>query len=297
VLATTHPKPGASASEPSEADEVATSVQQPAMFVSTAGLTQGPEIRICALGEAAITIDGKLVTRWRMSRSLELFFLLLEHNRPLRKEQIISALWPDANDNINQTLHSTVYYLRKTLGENCVVSDAGTYWLDLPAQYGERVWYDVEHFQAYHKRAKAALHPHEDEQARRDLEAMIELFRGDYVQSFYSDWCIFRRENLRLIYLDARQQLARLAWRQEQYDECAQHWQHMLAVDNCLEDAHHWLMRIYVRQGKRGLALRQYQRCVRLLRTELKAEPGQAIQNLYQQLTRSQPRREKRASS
>lgn len=116
------------------------------------------------------------------------------------------------------------------------------------------------------------------------------------MQSFYSDWCMFRRENLRLTYLDARQQLAQIAWRKEQYDECAIHWQHMLAVDSCLEEAHYWLMRCYIRQGKRGLALRQHQRCAELLRSELKAEPGPAMQNLYQQLTKAQPKHEKRTA-
>jgi hypothetical protein len=46
---------------------------------------------------------------------------------------------------------------------------------------------------------------------------MVELYCGeDYVQSFYSDWCIPRRDGLRQLYIDARRQLALLSWHQEQ---------------------------------------------------------------------------------
>jgi DNA-binding SARP family transcriptional activator len=62
------------------------------------------------------------------------------------------------------------------------------------------------------------------------------------------------------------------------------HWQHMLAIDNCMEEAHYGLMRSYLRRNKRGLALRQYQRCASALRGELGVVPGKAIQNLYQQM-------------
>ena len=113
---------------------------------------------------------------------------------------------------------------------------------------------------------------------------MIELYRGDYVQPFYSDWCTFRRDELRRMYLDARCLLAQIAWRQERFDECALHWQHTLMVDDCLEEAHYGLMRCYLRQGKRGLALRQYQRCRDTLQRELDISPGSAVQNLYQRL-------------
>jgi len=62
------------------------------------------------------------------------------------------------------------------------------------------------------------------------------------------------------------------------------HWQQMLVVDACLEEAHYGLMRGYIRQGKRGLALRQYQRCSETLQQDLGVLPGNTIQNLYRRL-------------
>jgi LuxR family maltose regulon positive regulatory protein len=241
-------------------------------------------LRILALGEPAIFIDEQPVTRWRMARSMELFFLLLNSGRPLRKEQIITALWPDEDEHIAQTLHSTIHYLRKSLGEACIVSQAGSYRLDLAALYGNDIWYDVTVFQEHDAQARQALESKDDAAAKIALDVMVSIYRGDYVQSFYSDWCSFQRDKLRTAYIDARNQLALIAWRSEQYDESATQWQYILAVDSCRENAHYGLMRCYMRQGKRGLALRQYQRCVETLRDELGAEPGANIQNLAQHL-------------
>lgn len=255
-------------------------------LVNTAGATVNAKARITilALGEPSILIDDRPITRWRMARAMELLFLLLNTGRPMRKEQIITALWPDADDHITQTLHSTIHYLRKSLGESCIASRSGTYWLDLASLYGDAVWYDVAAFEDYHVRARQALENKDDAAAKAEFLKMVELYRGDYVQAFYSDWCTFQRDKLRIAYLDARQQLAQIAWRGEQFDESASHWQQILAVDNCLEDAHYGLMRCYMRQGKRGLAMRQYQRCEEVLERELGVEPGPPMQNLLQHL-------------
>ena len=68
-----------------------------------------------------------------------------------------------------------------------LVYEAGTYALNLVSLYGSQVWYDVDVFgQRYHL-AKQALGAKDDQAAREALLAMVDLYRGDYVQSFYSD--------------------------------------------------------------------------------------------------------------
>ncbi|GHO89559.1 tetratricopeptide repeat protein [Dictyobacter formicarum] len=264
----------------SSADPLTTAATEPA----TLQVVAHPRLKVHAFGEPSVYINEKLVTRWRMARAMELFFFLLDCGRPMRKEQIITALWSQVDDQINQTFHSTIYYLRKALNEAYLVSQNGVYSLDLAAKGKDQVYYDVALFKEHYARAKKFLSNEKRDDAHASFTAMVKLYQGDYVQSFYSDWCSFQRDELRRIYLEARNHLAHIAWQEEAFDESAAHWQHMLAIDNCLEEAHYGLMRYYMRQGKRGLALRQYQRCVETLQEELSALPGQAIQSLHQRL-------------
>ena len=248
-------------------------------------LSSRPQLRILAFGEPIVLLNAQPMVRWRMARAMELFYLLLDSERPLRKEQIITALWPDSDDEqIDHTFHSTIYYLRKAFGDSCITTQKGSYTLTLALIFGEQVEYDVAAFQNEYTKAKQALAQQDDTSASTALLAMSNLYRGDYVQPFYSDWCTFRRDELRTSYLNARQLLAQLTWRSEQFEESMHHWQHMLAVDTCQEEAHYGLMRCYLRQGKRGLALRQYQRCRDTLQQELGVQPGPTIQHLYQRL-------------
>jgi LuxR family maltose regulon positive regulatory protein len=250
-----------------------------------------PRCRTLAFGEPTVLIDDTPVTRWRMARAMELYFFLLDCARPVHKEQIIAHLWPDADELIVQTFRSTVHYLRKAIGEACIVHRAGTYSLSLEALYGEEVWYDVAEFQDLSVQAKDFLALKEEDAAYTALQQMLDLYRGDYVVSFYSNWCSQRRDELRRTYIDALMKLARIEWRREQFEASLSYWQRLLAVDNALEQAHYGVMCCYVKLGKRTLALRQYQRCLEILQEEFSTTPGPAIQKLYQKLLKSRDSR------
>jgi DNA-binding SARP family transcriptional activator/Flp pilus assembly protein TadD len=239
------------------------------------------EIR--ALGEIAVIIDKIPITRWRRAKALEIFFYLLEKNKPVYKEQIIADLWQDDNPT-DQAFRSTIHCLRKSLGEGCITSHNGNYALDFAGILKDNIWYDVTIFQQHYEQAKHFLAQHDEEQAKQSLLAMISLYRGDYVQSFYNSWCFFLRDELRRVYLDAQNKLAYIFFSQERWDESIHYWQSMLGIDHCLEEAHYGLMRCYLRLGKRSMALRQYQKCVQTLHDELAVAPGTIIRNLYQRL-------------
>ncbi len=55
----------------------------------------------------------------------------------------------------------------------------------------------------------------------------------------------------------------------------------LLAIDPLQEEVHRTLMRLYVRQGRRAAALRQYQACVAILQKELGVEPEAQTKRLY----------------
>jgi LuxR family maltose regulon positive regulatory protein len=238
--------------------------------------------QILALGEPQVFCRGVPVTHWRMARALELFFFLLERGRPTRKDQIIAAIWPDEDsEQIDSTVRTTIYYLRKALGQNSIIFRSGLYSLQLAEAGGGSIWYDVEIFNEHYRRAKKALEHEDDTTAAAAFNTMVDLYTGDYLEPFYNDWCIFRRDQLRQACIDAHHQLALIAWRRKDWDESVHHWQRLLTVDACSEEAHEGIMRCYLQQGKRELALRQFQACNQVLWEELQVRPGAALQKLY----------------
>lgn len=243
------------------------------------------DFEVRALGEPQVISNGMPVTRWRMARSMELFFFLLETGKPVRKEQITMALWPEhESEQTDSTVRTLIYYLRKALGKNSVVFQSGLYGLDAVEFSKDKCWYDVDIFNTQHLQAKKALDAEDDGTATIALNKMIGLYRGDYVQSFYSDWCIPRRDKLRQAYMDAHHQLAMIAWRREDWDDSLLHWQQLLALDICYEAAHYGIMRCYLQQGKREMALRQFQSCSQILRDELSTTPNASLQKLYRSI-------------
>ncbi len=254
------------------------------LAVEEVSVREETSLRMLAFGEPAVLVNGIPVTRWRMARSMELYFMLLDAGHPLRKEQIMEALWPEPDEQSDQTLRSTIFYLRKAVGESCIIYNTGSYLLDLASLYGNHVWYDVDLFQKHYTQAKERLDAEDDEGGWQAFHNAVELYRGDYVQAFYSDWCNERRDKLRRMYLEMCRQLALLAMKRENFEESVTHWQRILAVDNCLESAHYGIMRCYLHQGKRGMALRQYQRCAEILQQELSVSPGSALRKLHMQI-------------
>lgn len=248
-------------------------------------LPSSARLQICALGEPSVLVDGVPITRWHLAKSLELCFFLLDCQRRIHRKKIIEALWSEDEEYADQTVRSVFHYLRKALGKDCLDSQGGMYMLDLHKVYGEQIWYDVAIFQQHQIQVRQTLEEEDQAIAENHLRAMIDLYRGDYVQSFYSDWCVPRREALRTQCLDVYRELAHLLWRQERWEDSLVCWQQLVALAPYDEEAHEGTMRCYLRLGKRGLAVQQYHRCKEVLQRELALLPGTPLQKLYQRIT------------
>jgi DNA-binding SARP family transcriptional activator len=129
------------------------------------------------------------------------------------------------------------------------------------------------------------------------LEQAAILYRGDLLAGLtlaerpFEDWLTSERERLHELALQA---LTRLLAHQEQLriaEPAIQTGLRLLALDPLQEAVHRAVMRLYTELGRRAAALRQYQRCVSILRRELAAEPELETQRLYQEILRQHPAR------
>ncbi len=255
------------------ADRIVAQQTEPAIQVEPC-----PTLKIYALGQARVELDGKSV-QWATTQSRDLFFCLLQHPQGLRKEEIGDMLWPEHDpQRLHSIFRSTLYRLRRVLYPDAVELTDGQYSLNLLDQN----WFDVETFEKLLDQAERSQ-PAEPQKISW-LEEALSLYQGDYVPDISAGWCVLERERLRGRFLAASEMLAGLCANRGEIQRAIKFYQKALALDRCRETAHRGLMDCYHRLGDRAAAIRQYQTCIAVLREELGLDPVSETQELYLQI-------------
>ena len=232
-----------------------------------------PALRLLALGPPLVELDGQPV-QWTTQQSRDLLFFLLQHRRGLRKEELGAVFWPDHPPRkLDGIFRSTVYRLRRSLFRESIVFEDGLYRFDWQSAY----WFDVEQFEAALEQAGQQSVPEQIEH----LEETLRLYRGDYLEGVYADWCTLERERLRELCLRARESLAGLYVDVGDLHHAIEQYQQLVAQDPYRETAHRELMRWHFRLGDRVTAIRQYHHCSQLLRDDLGLSPSPETEALY----------------
>ncbi len=249
-------------------------------------IPEHPKIRIQrvetrALGTATVFVDGRQITNteWDSAAAKELFFFLLANPQGLPKEKILSTLWSAVSPaKANGVFHSTAYRLRHAVSPNCLVYDNGLYQIDPDLN----VWYDVRAFEQLMSEAERAVAAESRIQYWREA---IALYQGEYFEDSYKDWSIPIRTNLLDQYIHALTSLANWHNGGGKAEEAIALYQKVLAKDNYREDIYRSIMRLQVKSGDRGGALKTYQSCVQILRDEVGVGPSPETQQLYNVIT------------
>jgi len=110
------------------------------------------------------------------------------------------------------------------------------------------------------------------------------LYRGDFLEGFYNDWCLEERYRLEGLYLEALEQLVMACETLGQPEKALHYAGLLLARDPLREDMHRTAIRLHVGLGNRAKALRQAWWCRAMLRAELGVEPTPETIALYDEL-------------
>jgi DNA-binding SARP family transcriptional activator len=207
-----------------------------------------------------------------------LAYLALRAGRPHPREHLMALLWGDTRDKqARQSLRQTLVRLRRALAfgrQGTVVVQGDSVSLD-PAT----VDVDVVQFERLVRRGTPEA-----------LERALVLYRGPLLdglrvdETAFQEWLDAERARLHELALDAlRRSMDRHA-RAGRVEPAIQAAVRLIALDPLQEDAHRALMRLYVRQGRRPAALRQYQACVAVQQKELGVEPEPETKALYREI-------------
>ena len=198
-------------------------------------------------GNLRVEMNGREVTdlEWRSEKSKEMFFFFLCNRRPLRKEEIVTAIWPDMPDDKTTSLfHSNLYRLRQALYPECIGKDSGRYVLDPSGTFR----FDVDEFQEALKRAEG-LAPESDE-AIALMEKALSKHTGQFAGEFYSEWVENLRWQLEEQHMRLLTALAGAYTRRGEHKRSADLCQLILAEDEYNDAAWYRLLSNYVLAGQ-----------------------------------------------
>lgn len=232
----------------------------------SADSTGGPAVHAHGFGRPTVEYGGQEITdlEWRSEKSKEMFFFFLCNRRPLRKDEIVAALWPDLpDDKTTSAFHSNMYRLRKALYSDVIAKDSGRYVLDPRGRFS----FDVEDFQNALQEADSL--PRDDEQRVKLMEKALLLYRGQFAPDFYSEWAENLRWQTEEQYMSLLASLAAAYSEAKEYKKSADICQRILELDEFNEAAWHRLMTNYILSGQEEAAKYCYNRYVQIVSEDL----------------------------
>jgi DNA-binding SARP family transcriptional activator/tetratricopeptide (TPR) repeat protein len=111
-----------------------------------------------------------------------------------------------------------------------------------------------------------------------------ELYRGEFMEGFYHEWCLQERDWFRDRYVDVLRRGVGLHMENGALEEALALARRWCATAPWAEEAHRHLMMLYSRLGRPDECMAQYVRCVETLAQEFGAEPSAETKGLYRSL-------------
>ncbi len=206
-----------------------------------------------------------------------LAYLALHPGQLHLRDKLAALLWEDSNDTrARHSLRQALVCLRKAFPAPAHVIQANDDGLTISPRAIE---VDVLEFECLADRATPEA-----------LEQVVALYQGELLEGFnpgssgFEDWLMERRGRLRERAIQAAETLLVRQLADRPGERAITLALRLVSWDPLRESAQRTLMELYVRSGRHGAALKQYQRCRTVLRRELGVEPEPQTQALHQTL-------------
>lgn len=198
--------------------------------------------------------------------------LAMGRGRPMSRDDLFLALWPDSDEqHARDSLRHALWQLRRELGPaaGMLLAQGGRLALD------QQVAIDVVAFE------QSASGQRPD-----DLQAALDVYRGDLCRELTSEQAEIERERLRRLFVAAGDRLAASELEAGDSASAAETARRVLRHDPYREEIHRHMLRALASTGDLAGLVAHFRRLSRMLHAELGVEPGAETQALYADLMR-----------
>jgi DNA-binding SARP family transcriptional activator len=217
-----------------------------------------------------------------------LAFLLVQPGSIISRDRVTDLLYGErSEEQARSRLNTALWRLRRAI-EPAEIS-RGTYLLcrsnnEVGFNWDSDFWLDMVEFETRARRILAVPPERLSEADASQLEEVMSLYSGDFMDGCSDNWVLGERERMRSLYMRCLAYLMtsnRLHGRPEQ---ALPYGERILKIDPLREEIHRELMTIYAQTGRRAMAVRQYEICRASLMSELGLLPMAETRQLHSQI-------------
>lgn len=243
------------------------------------------ELSIVCFGHFEVRREGKpIVLCSSRSGQRILRYLVAQPKRCSTSDTLLALLWPEDEPKVAQSkLHIAISALRHSLNHGYACPTGHGYIVCKKHVYSFNpavtIKTDVDEFMYWYQ-----LGQHTPEEQIALYERACTLYTGPFLtEDVYADWPFLQREQYSQAYLSMCRVLSEHYLKVHAYEDAAKWATAILEEDRCDETAYRQLIQIYVYQGNRSKAVRQYQLCEKVLLKELGVQLSPETVQVFQQ--------------
>jgi len=242
-------------------------------------------VKVRVFGKLRLQNGDARLERFPTRRVEELFgYLLINQKAPIPRDRLVEVLWPDSPPANGRASLSTALWRLKSVFVQIKAADQEYINSTRDAiafAPKEPLSSDLIEFERYLDKAARAK---SDEARIGALRSAVALYKGGFCEGIYSEWCLAERERLERAYIRALGLLMSIHIKQGKYDQAIPYGKKIVILDPLREEVHRALMSCYLALDRRVEAVRQFQRCARLLQRELNILPMGDTIDLYRRV-------------
>lgn len=244
-----------------------------------------PLIRVRSFGLFEVFVGEEPITekQWKTKKTkFFLAFLASQWGRPVSEDQVMDAFWPGDRNKGKQNL-----YWATSVARRCLRVESGPELLErrhetLLLNPEVPHFHDLDEFEAAYQAGREAQAQGQVGPARAAYRRMGGYYTATYLEGYYQDWAVRRRDQVEQTALDGFCRLAECSLADQDPREALEAASRALDLDACRQEAHLLAMQAYLELGQPEAAIDQFRTCERALRQEYDIEPNTSLLEAYQ---------------